>query len=56
MGWCGLDWLLSGRDRWRVLVNTVMNLQFPYNAGTSYVATQPAASRERLSSTELVIS
>jgi hypothetical protein len=28
MGWGGMDWirLAEGRDQWRVLVNTVMNL------------------------------
>jgi hypothetical protein len=29
--WSGMDWigLAQDRDRWRVLVNTVMNLQVP---------------------------
>ena len=33
---CGiLDWieLAWGRDRWRTLVDTVLNLRVPYNAG-----------------------
>ena len=36
MGCGGVDWieLAQVRDRWRVLVTTVMNLQVPYNAGT----------------------
>jgi hypothetical protein len=34
VGW-GMDWieLAQGRNRWRALVNAVMNLQFPQNAG-----------------------
>jgi len=31
----GMDWidLAMDRDRWRVLVNAIMNLQIPQNAG-----------------------
>jgi hypothetical protein len=33
--WGGMDWidLAHDRNQWRALVNTVMNLQFPYNVG-----------------------
>jgi hypothetical protein len=35
IGWGDMDWidLAEDRDQWRVLVNTVMNLWFPKNAG-----------------------
>ena len=34
VGCGGMDWidLAQGRDRWRTLVNAVMNLGVPYNA------------------------
>jgi hypothetical protein len=33
--WEGVNWsdLAQDRDRWRVVVNVVMNLRVPYNAG-----------------------
>jgi hypothetical protein len=35
LGWGGVDWIGLSQDRYklRALVNVVMNLQFPQNAG-----------------------
>jgi hypothetical protein len=35
MGWGGVDWIgvAQNMDKWKALVNAVMNLQVPQNAG-----------------------
>jgi hypothetical protein len=33
MGWCGLIGLAKDRNRWRALVNSILNLRVPWNAG-----------------------
>jgi len=47
-GGCG-DWmeLFQDRDRWRVLVNTVMNLRVPKLRGISWLAAEPVSFSRR---------
>jgi hypothetical protein len=51
-GWGGVDWigLAPDRDKWRALVNVVLNLWVTNNSGKLLEATQLVASRVVLSS------
>jgi hypothetical protein len=55
VGWGDVDWigLAQNRDRWRTLVNSVLNLRVPSNAGK--VSKKLGISRVELSSMKLVI-
>jgi hypothetical protein len=52
--WGAMDWidLVQERDRWRVLVNAVMNLRNPKMRGISGLAENRLASQEGLCSME----
>jgi hypothetical protein len=52
VGWGGMEWiaLTHHRERWRVLVTTVMNLRVPQNAGNFLTAKDLLASQEGLCS------
>jgi len=52
--WGGMDWidLAQDTDRWRALVNVIMNLQVPQNAGNFWTRENWLASQEGLCSME----
>ena len=49
VGWRVMDWidLAQGRDRWRALVNVVMNLRAPLNAGNFLTNSEPLSFSRR---------
>jgi hypothetical protein len=54
IGWGGVDWIgmAQGRGRWRALVNSVLNLRVPQNAGklSSVLTARDLSSSDQLHS------
>lgn len=51
-----MDWIHAAldKDKWRPIVNTVMNLGVLKSQGISWLAKEPLASQEGLNSVDLV--
>jgi hypothetical protein len=45
IGWRGMDWipLAHYRNKWRTLVNTIVNLRLPKNSGKFLIEKLPAS-------------